>query len=109
MVGQGQMMEAFEKFYHDDVVVVDGNMEPRKGKAAQREALGQWASSIKEMHGGGVNRMTADEENGITMAETWVEATFQDGSRHKMEEVGVQQWEGDQIIHERFYYTMPPQ
>ena len=107
MIGQGQMMEAFEKFYHEDVVMVEATGEERKGKAANREFEVQWMASLKEMHGGGVTGITSNEEEGITMVETWMDSSFQDGSRMKMEEVCVQKWQGDQIIRERFYYNMP--
>lgn len=109
MIGQGQSMDALDKFYHDKVVVIDGNSAPRNGKAEQRAALEQWMNMVKEVHGGGVGAITSDEDNGITTAESWMEVTFQDGNRIKMEEVAVQKWEGDKIIHERFYYTMPGQ
>lgn len=107
MVGQGQMMEAFEKYYHEDVAMVEATGEVRKGKAANREFEQQWLTSVKEMHGGGVTAVTSNEEEGITMVESWMEATFQDGNRIKTEEASVQKWQGDQIIHERFYYNMP--
>ncbi len=32
MVGQGQIMDAFEKFYHTDVVMQEIGEEPRVGK-----------------------------------------------------------------------------
>ena len=86
MIGQGQMIEAFEKFYHEDIVMIEAAGEVRKGKSANREFENQWLSSIKEMHGGGVTGITSNEDDGITMAETWVESTFQDGTRMKMEE-----------------------
>ena len=107
MIGQGQMLEAFEKYYHEDVVMVEATGEVRKGKAVNREFEKGWLASIKEMHGGGVTAITSDEDAGITMSESWMEATFQDGTRMKMEEVAVQKWQGDQIIHERFYYNTP--
>lgn len=107
MIGEGKSMEALEKFYHDKVIVIDGKEAPRNGKDAQKKAVQQWYGMIKEMHGGGVGAITSDEENGVTMVESWVDITFQDGNRIKMEEVGVQKWLGDQIINERFYYTMP--
>ena len=109
MSGQGQMLEAFEKYYHDDVVMVEATGEVREGKDVNREFEKNWVASIKEMHGGGVTAVASDEAAGITMVETWMEATFQDGSRMKMEEVAVQKWQGDKIIHERFYYNMPSQ
>lgn len=104
MIGQGQSQAALDKFYHDNVVVLDGPMEPRNGKEAQRGAVEYWEKSVKEVHGGGVNAIAANEENGITTVESWMDITFQDGSRRKMEEVAIQQWEGDKIIRERFYY-----
>jgi len=107
MIGQGKSMEALEKFYHDDVVVIDGTSAPRDGKAEQRKALEDWSNMIQEMHGGGVGSITANEETGVTSVESWVDVTFKDGNRVKMEEVGVQKWEGDHIVHERFYYSMP--
>ena len=41
------------------------------------------------------------------MVEAWVDVTFKDGNRMKLEEVAVQQWDGDQIIRKRFYYNAP--
>lgn len=107
MINEGKTMEALEQYYHDDVVVIDGKEAPRRGKQAQREAMHQWFGMIKDMHGGGVGAITANEAEGVTSVESWTEVTFQDGKRVNMEEVGVQKWQGDQIIHERFYYSMP--
>ena len=109
MIGQGKSLDALEKFYHDDVVVIDGTSPARNGKAEQRAAVEGWFKMVKEMHGGGVGAITSDEENGITTAESWVEITMQDGNRMKMEEVAVQKWQGDKIIHERFYHSIPAQ
>jgi len=108
MVGSGQMLDAFEKYYHDDVVMVEATGEVRKGKAANREFSKQWMSGLKEVHGGGTNAITSNEEDKTTAVESWMEVTFKDGNRIKMEEVAVQKWEGDQIIHERFYYNAAP-
>ncbi len=87
-------------------LVIDGNSAPRNGKAEQRKAVEQWESMVAETHGGGVGAITVHEDDAATMVESWAEVTFQDGQRVKMEEVGVQKWQGDKIIHERFYYTM---
>jgi ketosteroid isomerase-like protein len=107
MVGEGQMLDAFEKFYHDDVVMVEATGEVREGKAANREFEKNWLSGIKEMHDGGVLSINSNEQTATTSVESWVDLTFQDGNRMKMEEVAIQKWQGDQIIHERFYYNMP--
>lgn len=104
MVGQGQILDAFEKFYHEDVVMQETTEAPRVGKAANREYEKQFVSSLKEVHGGGVDAITSDEEKGITCVETWMDMTFADGNRVKMEQVAVQYWQGDQIIKEKFYH-----
>jgi ketosteroid isomerase-like protein len=106
MIGQGQMLEAFEKYYHEDVVMIEADGKERVGKDANREFEKQFMSSIAEMHDGGVYAITSNEETGTTMIETWMDTTFTDGNRMKMEEVCVQQWKGNQIIRERFYYNM---
>ena len=110
MMAQNQTWEAFEKYYAENVVVIEvPTGERREGKAAQRKAIEQWFGMVQEVHGGGVGAITADEENCVTMAETWMDITFQGGHRTKMSEVAVQKWEGDQIVQESFYYNAPPQ
>jgi len=105
MLGQGKMLEAFEKYYHQDVVMVEATGDVRKGKDANREFEKVFLGSIKEFHGFGVNSITSNEADGITMVESWMEVTMKDDPRIKMEQVAVQHWMGDQIIHERFYYN----
>lgn len=107
MSAKGQMLDAFEKYYHHDVVKVEATGEERKGKDANREFEKTFASSIKEFHGMGIHSITSNEHEGYTMVESWMEATMLDGNKMKMEEVAVQKWKGDQIIHERFYYNAP--
>ena len=107
MVQGGQMMDAFEKYYHDDVVMVEATGDVREGKATNREFEMNWLSSVQEVHGGGVNSITSNEETGHTAVETWMDITYKDGNRMKMEEVAVQKWKGDKIVHKRFYYNMP--
>lgn len=110
MQTQGKTMEAFEQYYADDCKVIEiPTGEVRDGKEAQRKAINEWFGMVKEFHGSGVKSITANEEAGTSCCETWFDITFQDGNRRKMEEVGVQQWRGDQIVEERFYYNMPEQ
>lgn len=105
MVHTGQFFEAFEKYYAEDVEMIEATGDVRKGKDTSREFEKQFFESVEEVHGGGVNAITANEEEGITMVESWMELTFKEGGRTKMEEVAVQHWEGDQIVKERFYYN----
>jgi hypothetical protein len=104
MIFSGQLLEAFEKFYHNDVVMQELGEEPRMGKDINREYEKKFLAMVKEVHGAGIEAMASDEENGIVMIENWMDLTFQDGNRVKIEQVSVQLWEGDYIVHEKFFH-----
>lgn len=109
-MGQGQIMEAFEEYYADNVQVTEvPTGETRNGKEAQRAAIQQWFGMVKEHHGGGYNSITANEDTNTTMVESWTDITTADGNRWKMQEVAVQTWENGKIVDEKFYYHMPGQ
>ena len=103
----GQLMDAFEEYYHEDVVMIEATGERHEGKAVNREREKKFLASVQEWHGGGVTNITSNEEEGITMVESWMDVTFQGGMRPKWEQIARQKWQGDQIIEERFYYNMP--
>jgi ketosteroid isomerase-like protein len=106
MSAQGKLLDAFEKYYHRDVVMVEATGEERKGKEANRKFQQEFMGMIKDVHGTGVRAITSDEKAGTTMVESWMDVTMKDGKRNMMEEVAVQKWKDDQIIYERFYYNM---
>ena len=103
MLGQGQLLDAFDKYYADNVVMTEPR-GTREGKPTCRQYEEQFLASVKEFHDLQVTAIGADEEAGTSFVESMMEVTFQDGNRVKMEQVAVQKWEGDQIVHERFYY-----
>lgn len=105
MLGTGQGMEAFEKHYHENVTMIESTGEVREGKDYNRKYEEEFFGSVHEVHGGGVDHLTSDEDNGVTMVESWMDVTFKDGNRVKMQEVARQVWQGDQIIEEKFYYN----
>ena len=102
----GQLLDAFEQYYHEDVVMIEATGDVRKGKEANREAEKKFLESIQEWHGGGVLGITSNEDEGTTMVESWMDVTYKGGMRAKMEQIARQKWQGDQIIEERFYYNM---
>lgn len=106
MMGQGKLMDAFEKYYHENVVMTELGGEPRKGKAANREYELKFVSSLKAVHGMTIDAITSDEANKVTMVESSMDAEFVDGNRMNMSQVAVQKWDGDQIIDEKFYHNM---
>jgi hypothetical protein len=107
MLAEGKLLDAFEKYYHPDVVMEEATGEKRVGKEANRNFQKEFMNSIKQVHGTGVNAVTSDEKNAVTMVESWMDVTFSNGDRTRMQEVAVQKWKGDHIINERFYYPTP--
>lgn len=107
MITEGKMLDAFEKYYHEDIVMIEATGEVREGKELNRQFEEKFIASIKEFHGFEIYGITSNEGEEITTVESSMDVTMQDGDRVTMEEVAVQQWEDDQIIRERFYYNVP--
>ena len=104
MIGSGQLLDAFEKFYHPQVVMQEAGDEPRAGKDANREYELNFLGMIKAFHGSGVTHIASNEAESVTMVESWMDITYQNDVRVKAEQVAVQTWEGDHIIKEVFYH-----
>ncbi len=103
MLGQGQLLEAFDKYYGENVIMTEPR-GTREGKANCRAYEEQFLGSIEQVHGMEVKNVGSDEANGTTFIESSMDVTFKNGHRVNMEQVAVQKWEGDHIVHERFYY-----
>ena len=102
-IGEGKLLEAFDQYYSENVVMTEP-MGSREGKVACRDYEIQFLNSVQEVHGLEVRIIASDEESQTTLIENMKDLTFKDGNRVQMEQVSVQKWEGDQIVHERFYY-----
>jgi ketosteroid isomerase-like protein len=98
----GKAMEAFEKYYAEDVVMQENSDEPRRGKAANRKAEEDFFASVEKWNGGAC---TASAVNGdVSFSEWEYDITFKGGKRVKMNQVAVRHWKNGQIVNERFYY-----
>lgn len=104
LMGEGKLLDAFDTYYHDDVVKVEGNGDVVEGKASNREFQVQWLESLEEIHDSGITAASEDPNNGKVLMESWVDASFKGGGRMKIEEVEVQTWEDGKITNIRFYY-----
>ncbi len=104
MINSGQVLEGFEKYYHQDVVMQEIGEEPRVGKDKNREYEIKFMGMIKEFHGSGVLGITSNEAENKTMVESWMDMTFQNGARMNSQQVAVQTWDGDYIVKETFYH-----
>jgi hypothetical protein len=102
MVLQGKIMEAFEKHYHEDVIMQENEMEPRVGKAANRAAELDFLSKVTQFRGARPLKVTAGKD--ATMVEWHYDYTHKEWGVRNYSQVSVQEWKDGQIIREKFYY-----
>ncbi len=57
----GKQMDAFEKYYHEDVVMQENSKPPMFGKSANREREIQGMQMIETFHGAQVHAVTPHE------------------------------------------------
>jgi ketosteroid isomerase-like protein len=99
----GKAMEAFEKYYAEDVVMQENSEEPRRGKAANRKAEEEFFASVEAFNGGSVKASAVNGD--VTFSEWEMDITFKGGHRAKMNQVAVRHWKNGKIVHERFFYN----
>jgi hypothetical protein len=103
MLGQGQFIEAQEKFLHNDVQLIEGNSEPKQGKELCIRLEKEVLSGVKEFIGYTVNHSAVSK--GVSFYEGTMEYVETSGNRVKVEQSVVTQWEDGQIVMERYYHA----
>ncbi len=99
----GKIMDAFEKYYADDVVMQENSEDPRVGKAANRKAEEDFMSSVEAFNGASVKASAVNGD--VSFSEWEMDITFKGGKRVKFNQVAVRHWKNGQIVNERFFYN----
>ncbi len=102
MILQGKALEAFDKYYHEDIVMQENDHPPVVGKVANRQREEDFFGAITEFRGARPLKVTVG--NNLTMVEWHFDYTHKDWGVRKFNQVTVQEWKDGQIISERFYY-----
>jgi len=98
----GDILNAFERFYADDVVMQENTEEPRVGKSLNREYEQKFLDSVEAFHSA---KLLSGAVNGdVTFSEWEYDVTIKGVGRNVLTQVAVRRWKNGQIIHERFYY-----
>ena len=99
----GKVMEGFEKYYAEDVVMQENNDSPFIGKDFNRKREIEFLGSVAEWHSG---KLEASAISGDTSFGQWfMDVTFKNGHRVTSTQVAVRKWKDGKIIHERFFYN----
>lgn len=103
MILNGQVLEAHDRFYADNVVQQENETTICEGKALNRTREEGWVNGITELRTAEVKSVSIDAERSITMVEWFMDYSHKDMGDVAYHQVAVQRWEGDKIVHERYY------
>lgn len=97
-----KVLEAFDRFYADDVVMQENCGEPCPGKAANRRRTLDWAETVSQFHAA---RLIGSAVSGDRAYSEWeYDVTYQNGVRYRINEVAVRLWRNGKVASERFYW-----
>jgi hypothetical protein len=102
LVLQGKMMDGFEKYYGEDVVMQENEMPATVGKAANRQRELDFFSKVVEFRGIELKAVAFGED--VIMSEWFVDYTHAEWGKVTHDQVSVQRWRDGKVVHERFYY-----
>jgi len=99
----GKIMETFDAYYADDVVMSENQKDERVGKAANQAYELKFLENVQEFHGAKVGRVIVEEDHAAV--EWTFDITFKGGNRVNMQQVALQTWKDGKIIREDFYHA----
>lgn len=102
MIAAGQAMDAFEKFYSDDIVMKENTQEAREGKDTCRAYEEAFFGNVAEFHEGSFQGGAVEGDRSYS---EWVfDVTFKDGSRMRNHQVAARRWKDGKVVFEQFFY-----
>lgn len=103
MILEGKILDAFEKFYDDTVVMQDNDYPARDGKEVNRQFEEAFVNGLTEFRGAKVlNTIISDD---ISAVEWWFDYTHKDYGVRNYRQIAIQRWKNGKIVEEKFYYN----
>jgi hypothetical protein len=104
LVLAGRGLEAFEKFYHNDVVMQENENAPTLGKAANLVRERDFFGKAKNFHERAEILDVAIGKD-VTMVRWFYDYDHSEWGRKKYTQISVQHWSDGKIIREQFFYS----
>lgn len=101
LIMQGESLEAFEKFYHEDIVIQKNDEPAVKGKSPNRKMKEQELNDIIEFRSAKPLKVTIGEQT--TMVEWHLNYQHRLLGEMDYTQVAVQDWKEGLIIKEKLY------
>lgn len=103
LILEGKIMDGFEMYYDDAVVMQENLTAPTVGKTANRERELQFLDNIAEFRGASVLGLAAGENISYV---TWhFDYTHKEWGVRNYTQVNVQHWKDGRIVKEQFFYA----
>lgn len=102
MIGEGRILEAFHRFYADDVIMQENEATPCVGFVDNLAREHAFVASIAFLQEVTVLACAAAGEH--TFYECVMRWTGIDGRKHRLRQVSIARWSAGRIVEERFVY-----
>jgi ketosteroid isomerase-like protein len=102
LVLDGKALEAFDRYYHPDVVMQENEQAPTLGKAANRQREEAFFAAITDFRGALVQDVLVGDS--VTAVVWHYHYTHREWGVRNYTQVSVQHWQDGFIIHEQFFY-----
>ncbi|HYH14110.1 MAG TPA: SnoaL-like domain-containing protein [Flavisolibacter sp.] len=103
LVMQGKLMDAFEKYYHDDVAMQENHLQPTYTKESNRQRELEFLNNIAEFRGAEVKGIGVGDN--ISFVIWKYDYTHKEWGVRDYTQVSIQKWQDGKIIHEQFIYS----
>lgn len=105
LIKEGKIMEAFEKYYGEEVVIqVNGN-PPITGKEKNRKREIIFLQEIEKLNSAEIKSVTfGGTDDNVSMTEWAINIDNPEGINKTIYRVNVQHWKEDKIINEKLYF-----
>lgn len=102
LVLQGKSLDAFDKYYHDDVSMQENNNPPTLTKAANYSREVEFYSNVTDFRNAAVQGVAIGDD--ISFVIWQYDYTHKEWGTKNYTQVSVQHWKEGKIIHEQFVY-----
>jgi hypothetical protein len=103
LVLQGKSLDAFEKYYHDEVTMQENSHPPTEGKQANYEREVEFYGNVTDFRGASIKGIGVGED--ISFVIWHYDYTHKDWGVRNYSQVSVQHWKDGKIIKEKFVYA----
>ena len=105
LIKEGKIMEAFEKYYGEDIIIqVNGN-HPVIGKDQNRKREMIFLQEIEKLDCAEIKSVTfGGLDDNVSMTEWAITIENKSGEKKIISRVNVQHWKDNKIINEKLYF-----